>query len=153
VTVTAAAYGVDFLRQPLYLAWVTVTARRVRIFINFFQYFSRFGKAKPQVRAYIGVEVFMKYASYLFHLLPVVFGGTDKAKNEKPPKGRKKRTDLKENAGKLFLNLGQLIFGTLFLGGVLRGEIPHYIMILVGIISAMILFLFGLLFTTKEKEE
>jgi hypothetical protein len=84
----------------------------------------------------------MKYVNYLFRFLPVAFGGPDMAENEKPRKKRGKKTDIFENIGKVFLNLGQLVFGTLFLGGVLRGEIPHYIMMVLGITGAGILIFF-----------
>jgi len=33
-------------------------------------------------------------------------------KQVKPPKKAKKKTDIKENGGKVLINLGQLIFGT-----------------------------------------
>ena len=48
-------------------------------------------------------------------------------KKEKKPKKPGKKTDIIENAGKTSINLGQLLFGTLFLGSVLRGELPQYI--------------------------
>jgi hypothetical protein len=71
-------------------------------------------------------------------------------KQRKPPKGAKKKTNLRENTGKVFMNLGQLIFGTLFLSGVLRGEISHYIMMGVGIIGAGLFILCGLFMAEKE---
>nr|AGS52925.1 hypothetical protein [uncultured bacterium contig00019] len=74
------------------------------------------------------------------------------AKKEKPPRGIAKKTDLRENIGKVFINLGQVVFGTLFLGGVLRGEIPHFIMIVAGGISAMLLLVFGIMFSVKEQK-
>jgi hypothetical protein len=71
-------------------------------------------------------------------------------KQIKPPKGTSGKTNLRENAGKVFINLGQLIFGALFLGSVLRGEIPHYIMMVVGIMGAGIFILCGLFMSEKE---
>jgi hypothetical protein len=47
------------------------------------------------------------------------------AKKEKQVKKPRKVTDIKENVGEVFVNLGQVIFATICLGGVLRGEIPH----------------------------
>jgi hypothetical protein len=77
------------------------------------------------------------------------------AKKVKPLKVEKtrKKTDMKENIGKVFVNLGQVIFGTICLGGVLRGEIPHYIMIMSGFAGAMIFISFGLLLSAKEKKD
>jgi putative Mn2+ efflux pump MntP len=72
------------------------------------------------------------------------------SKKIKPVRNPGKKTDMKENAGKVFLNLGQVVFGTFFLGGVLRGEISHYIMIIAGIVGAGILILFGLFMSAKE---
>ncbi|GHV41741.1 hypothetical protein AGMMS49546_18300 [Spirochaetia bacterium] len=65
----------------------------------------------------------------------------------------KRKTDLVENIGKVLVNLGQVIFGTLFLGGVLRGEVSQYIMVLSGIVGATIFIVLGLLLSAKEKED
>jgi hypothetical protein len=40
---------------------------------------------------------------------------------EKKPKKNVRNTDIVENIGKVLINLGQLMFGTLFLGSVIRG--------------------------------
>jgi hypothetical protein len=45
-----------------------------------------------------------------------------------------------------------MVFGTLFLGGVLRGEVPQYLMVLSGIGGALILITVGLLLSSKDKE-
>jgi putative Mn2+ efflux pump MntP len=74
------------------------------------------------------------------------------AKKIKPVKSPGRKTDIKENTGKVFINLGQVVFGTFFLGGVLRGEISHYIMIIAGIIGAGILISLGLLLSAKEQK-
>jgi len=74
-------------------------------------------------------------------------------KQEKPPRKAKKVTDFKENLGKVFINLGQLVFGTLFLGSVLRGEMPQYIMMTVGFIATVFFVLLGLALSTKEKKD
>jgi len=39
-------------------------------------------------------------------------------------KKQKEQTTIKEDAGKLLQDIGKLIFGSMFLGGVLRGELP-----------------------------
>ena len=57
---------------------------------------------------------------------------------EKKPKKTGKKTDIIENVGKVMINLGQLMFGTLFLGTVLRGEMPHYIIMIAGITGAVL---------------
>jgi hypothetical protein len=63
----------------------------------------------------------------------------------------KRKTDLVENTGKVLVNIGQMVFGTLFLGGVLRGEVPQYIMVVAGVLGAMIFIGIGLLLSAKEK--
>jgi putative Mn2+ efflux pump MntP len=71
---------------------------------------------------------------------------------EKKPKKTGKKTDIIENTGKVFINLGQLMFGTLFLGSVLRGGMPQYIMMTAGIVGAGILILIGLFASAKERK-
>ncbi|GHV89346.1 hypothetical protein AGMMS50267_17060 [Spirochaetia bacterium] len=71
-------------------------------------------------------------------------------KREKEPK---RKTDLRENIGKVLVNIGQMVFGTLFLGGVLRGEVPQYIMVVSGVIGAMLFTTVGLLLSAKEKQD
>ena len=63
----------------------------------------------------------------------------------------KKQTTIKEDAGKLLLDLGKLVFGSIFLGGVLRGEIPQTILLIGGFTGASIFCIIGLLFVAKEK--
>jgi len=64
----------------------------------------------------------------------------------------RKLIDFRENAGKLLIDLGKLVFGSIFLGGVLRGEVPPVIMIIGGfIISALFCFI-GIWWTLKEKK-
>jgi 6,7-dimethyl-8-ribityllumazine synthase len=74
-------------------------------------------------------------------------------KKMKQSKGTRKKTNFKENAGTVFVNLGQIVFGTVCLGGVLRGEIPHYIMIIAGAIVTILSVLFGLLLCNKTIKE
>ena len=60
---------------------------------------------------------------------------------------------MKENVGKLMLDLGKLVVGGIIIGGILRGEVSQVILITGGSIAAAILFIFGLLWTVKEKKE
>jgi archaellum biogenesis protein FlaJ (TadC family) len=57
-----------------------------------------------------------------------------------------------ENIGKVLINLGQLMFGTLFLGSVLRGGIPQYIMMVAGFTGAAVLITIGLIASAKERK-
>jgi len=63
-----------------------------------------------------------------------------------------KNTDIIENAGKVLINLGQLLFGTLFLGSVLRGGISQYIIMIAGFVGAAILIFIGLIASAKERK-
>ena len=63
----------------------------------------------------------------------------------------KKQTTTKEDAGKLLLDLGKLVFGSIFLGGVLRGEIPQTTLLFAGFTGAAVFCVIGLLFVAKEK--
>ena len=71
---------------------------------------------------------------------------------EKKPRKVGKKTDIKENGGKVLINLGQLMFGTLFLGSVLRGGVQQYIIMIAGIIGAGILIVTGLFASAKERK-
>jgi len=71
---------------------------------------------------------------------------------EKKPNKAGKKTDIKENAGKVLVNLGQLMFGTLFLGSVLRGELPQYLIMLAGVTGAILFIMIGLLISAKERK-
>ena len=64
----------------------------------------------------------------------------------------KKQTTIKEDAGKLLLDLGKLVFGSLFLGGILRGEIPHTLLVIGGFSLATVFSIIGLLWVAKDKE-
>ena len=65
----------------------------------------------------------------------------------------RKETTMKENMGKLLLDLGKLVVGGIIIGGILRGAIPQVILIASGSVVAIIFFIFGLLWTAKEKKE
>jgi uncharacterized membrane protein YraQ (UPF0718 family) len=64
----------------------------------------------------------------------------------------KKQTTFKENLGKLLLDIGKLVFGGMFIAGILRGELPQTIIIMGGLALAIITFIFGLLWTTKDQK-
>jgi hypothetical protein len=65
----------------------------------------------------------------------------------------KKSTTMRENLGKLLLDVGKLTFGSFILGGVLRGEVPQHIVLIAGMFVSAICFVAGLVFTAKEKNE
>ena len=62
----------------------------------------------------------------------------------------KNKTTFKEDVGKLLLDIGKLVFGSIFLGGILRGDISHSILVIGGITVAVIFCTIGLLLATKE---
>jgi len=64
----------------------------------------------------------------------------------------KKPTNFKDNLGKLLLDIGKLIFGGMFIAGILRGELPQTFIIMGGLALAIAGFAFGLVFTTKEQQ-
>ena len=64
----------------------------------------------------------------------------------------KKQTDFRENIGKMLIDFGKLVFAGIFLGGVLRGEIPHTLLVIGGFIVAVIFCIVGLWAVTKEKK-
>ena len=67
-------------------------------------------------------------------------------------KKSRNQTNFRENAGKLLIDLGKLIFGSIFLGGVLRGEIPQAMLVIGGFTAAIIFCLIGLWAMTQEKK-
>ena len=68
---------------------------------------------------------------------------------EKKPK---KQTNLRENMGKLMLDLGKLVFAGMFIAGILQGELPKATIIFSGLGLAFIGFIFGIIWTTKEEK-
>jgi len=44
----------------------------------------------------------------------------------------KKQTTIKQDIGKLLLDLGKLLFGGVFIGGILRGDFSHFFLIISG---------------------
>ena len=67
-------------------------------------------------------------------------------------KKARKRTSLKKDAGKLLLDLGKLMFGGIFIGGILRGDFSHISLIAGGFMIGIIFCVIGL-FLVKEEEK
>gem|GEM_PF-1584501 len=63
----------------------------------------------------------------------------------------KGRASLRENLGKLLVDLGKLIFGAMFLGGILQGELPQAIIMTSGFIAAVFTCAVGLRWMSKTK--
>jgi len=66
---------------------------------------------------------------------------------------QKQPTTMKENTGKVLIDLGKLMFGSFILGGVLRGEVPQFVILISGFIGAIAFIALGLVFTNKIKEK
>ena len=64
----------------------------------------------------------------------------------------KKQTSLRGDTGKLLLDLDKLVFGSIFLGGILRGEIPHAILVIGGFAVATTFCIVGLFLGTREEK-
>ena len=60
-------------------------------------------------------------------------------------------TEFRENLGKLLLDLSKLTFASFILGGILKGELPQYILIAAGCVVFVILAVAGLIFTSRKK--
>jgi len=56
-----------------------------------------------------------------------------------------------ENLGKLLLDMAKLMFASFILGGILKGELPQYIVIAAGIIFFVIFAAAGLILTSIKK--
>jgi hypothetical protein len=63
----------------------------------------------------------------------------------------KSQTTIKEDSGKLLQDIGKLIFGSMFLGGVLRGELPQNILIIVRFTGEVTFYVAGLIKKKKKK--
>jgi hypothetical protein len=64
----------------------------------------------------------------------------------------KKQTTLREDTGKILIDLGKVVFGSIFLGGFLRGEVPHSVLVITGFIVTLSFFIIGLLWVKKDKK-
>ena len=56
-----------------------------------------------------------------------------------------------DNLGKLLLDLAKLTFASFILGGILKGELPQYILIGAGCVVFVILSVVGLILTSRKK--
>ena len=63
------------------------------------------------------------------------------------------KPDIKENIGKALLDVAKLTFASFILGGILRGELPRYILISIGTIVSAACFTLGILWTSKKPEK
>ena len=64
----------------------------------------------------------------------------------------KKQTTIKEDTGKILQDIGKLVFGSIFLGGVLRGEIPQGVLVIGVFTGAAIFCIVGLLLAVRKKD-
>ena len=69
---------------------------------------------------------------------------------KKQKKALKKRTTFKEDAGKLLVDIGRLVNGSIVLGILLREDIPNDILLTAGIALAAVLYLVGLNLGKRE---
>jgi uncharacterized membrane protein len=60
------------------------------------------------------------------------------------------KPNIRENIGKALLDIAKLTFASLILCGILRGELPRFILILIGTIVSTVCFTFGILWTSKK---
>jgi len=56
-----------------------------------------------------------------------------------------------ENLGKLLMDLSKLTFASFILGGILKGQLPQYMIIAVGSVIFVILAAAGLIFASQKK--
>ena len=63
------------------------------------------------------------------------------------------KPNVKENIGKALLDIAKLTFASFILGGILRGELPQFILILTGAIVSVVCFTLGILWTSKKREK
>jgi hypothetical protein len=67
-------------------------------------------------------------------------------------KKSRKETTMKENMGKLLLDLGKLVVGGIIIGGILRGAIPQVMLIISGSVVAIIFIYIRTSMDSKRKE-
>jgi hypothetical protein len=63
------------------------------------------------------------------------------------------KPSIRENIGKSLLDVAKLTFASFILGGILRGELPQYILILIGTIVSVVCFTFGILWTSEKPKK
>jgi len=59
--------------------------------------------------------------------------------------------EFRENLGKLLLDLSKLTFASFILGGILKGELPQFVLIASGCVVFVLLAVAGLIFTSRKK--
>ena len=59
---------------------------------------------------------------------------------------------MKENAGRLLLDVGKLTFASIVLGSSLRSELPQGILTIVGLAAALVFCVGGIFLEAKEKK-
>jgi len=69
----------------------------------------------------------------------------------KKQKKTRKNTNVKEITGKLFLDIGKLVFGGICIAGLGRGETPHAVHFSIGFFVAIAVFAIGIKLATKEE--
>ena len=70
---------------------------------------------------------------------------------EKEKKTIQPNLELRENFGKLLLDMAKLMFASFILGGILKGQIPQYIVIAAGIVFFVVFAAAGLIFASQKK--
>ena len=60
-------------------------------------------------------------------------------------------TDFWDNLGKLLIDMAKLTFASFILGGILKGELPQNVLIIVGCIVFMFFAVIGLILTSRKK--
>ena len=59
-------------------------------------------------------------------------------------------SNIKENVGKLLLDVAKLTFASFILGGILRGELPQYVLIAIGFVVFITCSVVGIILTSKK---
>jgi hypothetical protein len=72
-----------------------------------------------------------------------------KTTQTKSPKGK---AGLREDIGRLSLDIAKLLFGSFILGGILRGEVPQYLLILAGLAGFIVCAVIGLVLINLKKD-
>jgi hypothetical protein len=67
--------------------------------------------------------------------------------------GGMEKPSLKENTGKALVDIAKLTFASFILGGILRGELPQFILILTGAVVSAVCFILGIVWTSKKPEK
>jgi len=63
---------------------------------------------------------------------------------------KKVESNAKENVGKLMLDVAKLTFASFILGGILRGELPQYVLIAIGFVVFIVCGVIGIRWTSKK---